>query len=118
MEGKNKATLWDDLKVFYDEFYSADRIKLVVQVKTEDNMKEVKKWVTESFNLIPNKNLGRQDFSKIANDGSTTSPSVGSLPYSGNEHEMVVMNSYSDLNKLSMLFSIKSDLKRFEKQSL
>lgn len=32
--GDNPDTLWDDLKKFYDTYYSAERIRLVVQVKT------------------------------------------------------------------------------------
>ena len=39
--------------------YSADRMKLVVQVKTKDHMAEVKRWVTESFSKVENKNLGK-----------------------------------------------------------
>ena len=30
LKGKNEETLWDDLKSFYDEHYSADRIHLVI----------------------------------------------------------------------------------------
>ena len=81
-------------------------------------MAEVKQWVEESFSTIPNKNLGKQDFSKMAMDGNTQSPAVGTLPYEGNTDEMIVMNSYTDLNKLTLCFCIKSDLTRFEKKSL
>ena len=56
----------EESETFYDEHYSADRIKLVVQVKSEDNMKEVKQWVKESFSAIPNKNIGRQNFATVA----------------------------------------------------
>ena len=34
-------------------------MKLVVQVKSKDNMTEVRKWVTESFKRIENKKLGK-----------------------------------------------------------
>ena len=50
--------LCKDVLDFYKTQYSADRMKLVVQVKTKDNMSEVKKWVTESFSKIENQNLG------------------------------------------------------------
>ena len=49
-----------DVQKFFDNEYSADRMKLVVQVKTSDNLKDVREWVTESFNTIPNDNLGAQ----------------------------------------------------------
>ena len=32
----DKDQLWNDLKTFFDEQYSADRIKLVIQVKTNN----------------------------------------------------------------------------------
>ena len=57
--------LREDVSNFYKTHYSADRMKLVVQVKTKDRMAAVKKWVKESFSRIPNKNLGKQNFSKI-----------------------------------------------------
>ena len=42
-------------------------MKLVVQVKTKDNMEEVKNWVTESFSKIDNIGThGKQDFSKLS----------------------------------------------------
>ena len=67
----------DDLVKFYKDQYSADRIKVVIQTKTSDNMTELRKWAETSFSKIENKNLGLQDFSKIARDGSTKSPAVG-----------------------------------------
>ena len=51
--------LCEDVRNFYDNQYSADRMKLVLQVKTKDNMAEVRKWVTEYFSRIKNKNLGK-----------------------------------------------------------
>ena len=51
--------LSQDVLSFYKSYYSADRMKLVVHVKTNDNMESVKKWVTESFSKIENKNLGK-----------------------------------------------------------
>ena len=56
--GENKETLWDDLKAFYESTYSADRLKVVIQVKTEDDMAELRQWVTESYSVIENKNYG------------------------------------------------------------
>ena len=39
---KNPDTLIDDVRKFFNEHYSSDRMKLVIQVKTDDNMKELK----------------------------------------------------------------------------
>ena len=50
--------LWTDLKHFFDNQYSADRMKLVIAVKSNDDLKELKAWVEESFSIIENKNLG------------------------------------------------------------
>ena len=67
--GEQKDTLWDDLKDFYESQYSADRLKVVIQVKTEDDMAELRTWVTESFGVIENKSFGFQDFSRIPKQG-------------------------------------------------
>ena len=50
--------LQKEVKDFFEKQYSADRMKLVVQVKMGDNVNDVKKWITEAFSTIPNKNLG------------------------------------------------------------
>ena len=121
MKGKNEETLLDDLAKFYKEQYSADRISLVIQTKTSDNLKELRKWVEESFGTIPNKNLGKQDFSQIAQNGNKESPATATLPlpFEGNEHEMVVLNSYTDLNNIMISFCFERDVMRFQnKQSI
>ena len=63
--GEQKETLWEDLRGFYESTYSADRLKVVVQVKTHDDMSELRQWVIESFSIIENKSYGFQDFSKL-----------------------------------------------------
>ena len=73
----DSGELWNDLKAFHERHYSADRMRLVIQVKTADNLCELRQWVEASFSAIPNKNLGLQDFSKINNKGGTASQSVG-----------------------------------------
>lgn len=50
--------LLKDLRKFFDEMYSADRMKLVIQVKTEDGMRELKQKVVEMFSGVKNKRLG------------------------------------------------------------
>ena len=65
LENGQKETLWEDLRLFYEREYSADRLKVVIQVKTEDDLAELRQWVTESFSIIENKGLGLQNFSLL-----------------------------------------------------
>ena len=44
-------------------------MKLVIQVKSEDNLVELRQWVMTSFSIIKKKVLGKQDYSKIDNLG-------------------------------------------------
>ena len=55
-------------------------------MKTPDDLVALRGWVEQSMGIIENKNYGFQDFSLIANDGSTDSEAVGKLPYDGNSH--------------------------------
>ena len=73
-------------------------------------------WVEKSFNIIPNKNLGLQDFSKIGKGSSETS--IGKLPFEGRTNDLIVSNAYQEVNKIILVWAIKSDVKRFEKKSL
>ena len=62
-------------------------MKLVIQTKTNDNLKELKGWVEKYFGTITNKNVGPQNFA----DKSLLSPKLlacENQPYAGNEHEM------------------------------
>ena len=111
LKGQNAENLLSDLKEFYDATYSADRTKLVIQVKSSDNLQEVRSWVEESFSIIPNKKLGLQDFSKNVTDYT------GKLPFDGNENEMLVMNTVTDLNKMILTFSLPYDFERMSKKS-
>lgn len=58
MKGEKEESLWDDLKQFYESQYSADRLRVVIQVKTSDDMAELREWVTRSFSVIENKAYG------------------------------------------------------------
>ena len=40
------------------------------------------------------------------------------MPYEGKEDEIIVMNSYSDLNRMFLSFFLPQDAKRYEKKSL
>ena len=108
--------LWKDLRKFYDDYYSADRIKLVIQCRTPDNMVQLRGWVEEYFSIIPNKNLGKQDFSKIGFGDNTSA--IGKLPFEGNANEFVLQNSYQDIQKIMFSWAIRNDDKRFDKNSM
>ena len=83
---------------------------LVVQVKTEDNCKEVSRWIRECFGILKaQQNCGIQDFAKIAGEGATDSPAVGKMPYDGNTNEMIVQTSITDMDKLVLAFCLKTD---------
>lgn len=59
LKGHKPEELLKDLRAFFEEQYSADRMKLVVQMKTEDDMEEVKRSVVEIYNQIPNRGYGK-----------------------------------------------------------
>ena len=93
-------------------------MKLVIQVKTKDNLKELKGWVEDSFGIIENKNYGFQDFSKYNKNGIIESDEVQKLPYAGEENEMITMETIADRNQMTLVFSLQADYERFEKKSL
>ena len=103
LKGKNKERLLSDLRSFFDNQYSADRMKLVIQVKTNDDISEVKEWVKSSMRIIENKSLGLQDYSKMDKYSSLT---FSKMPFDGNENEMIVQTSFSDLNQLVLVFCL------------
>lgn len=93
-----------DLRRFFLEQYSADRMKLVVQMKTEDNMAAVGKMVTEIYSKIPSKGLGKQDFSF----NRATMKKVP-LPYEGNQGEVLLFNAMKDQTELYVLFTLEAE---------
>ena len=95
--GENKETLWDDLKAFYEGTYSADRLKITIQVKTEDDLAELRQWVTESFSIIEDKDFGFQNFSKQPKvDVAPEAQVIGTLPFQGNQDQLICMNTIQD----------------------
>ena len=81
-------------------------MKLVVQVRTEDKLKAVKKWVTDAFSIIPNKKLGPQNYRNLDRNGKRSTPICGTLPYKGNENEMPVIKSSADSNGLYIFWNL------------
>mmetsp|Transcript_36952 Transcript_36952/g.35661 ORF Transcript_36952/g.35661 Transcript_36952/m.35661 type:complete len:96 (+) Transcript_36952:28-315(+) len=59
---KGYEKLWQDLKKFFEQTYSSERMKVVVQMKSEDNLVSLRKQVQELFSLIPNKGLGSPNY--------------------------------------------------------
>ena len=54
----------------------------------------------------------------MASSGAANSEAIGKLPYAGKENEVVVMSSYSDMNKLFLCWAFENDEQRFAKKSL
>ena len=79
-------------------------------------MKEVRSWVEQYFSSIPNKNLGKQDFSKMSNTGPN-SEACGTMPWRGNEHEIILRDSFNDRNFMFLGWTLPIDQARFEKKS-
>jgi len=90
---KDPEMLWNDLKDFFEQEYSADRMYLVVQaiLPAGKDLQEIQQWVTESFSIIPNKEYGKQNFAKI--DPTSGAPQ---LPFDDKLDEMLVQDSISD----------------------
>ena len=88
-------------------------------MKTEDNLAELRQWVTESFSVIEDKNLGFQNFSKQPKvDVPPEAQVVGTLPFQGNQDQLICMNTIQDCNILNMTFEVEYDYFRLYKQSL
>jgi hypothetical protein len=81
-------------------------MKLVIQMKTEDNLRELKTKVIEIFSQIPNRSLGIQDFSLSSNKSGTKKVE---LPYSKNANEVIVFNSVKNSNVLFILFTFEKE---------
>ena len=97
-EGKKvedvQDALYDDLRQFHASYYGPARMSLTVQVKTEDNMAQVKKWCIDYFSGIPAKNeLLMQDFRYFVKPGFEKVP-ASLMPF--NPKGMTIMNSIQD----------------------
>ena len=92
-------------------------MKLVIQVHTTDHLKQVKKWVTQAFSIIPMRELPPQHYANMDRNGQISNE-AGKMPYEGNAHEMMVLQSFADANTLFFVWCIPVDFKRFEKKSL
>ena len=92
-------------------------MKLVIQAKTNDNMKELKGWVEKYFGAITNKKLGPQDFALTSRAGPK-SLACGTQPWAGCEHEMIFGQSYQDTNMLDLYWTLNPDKQRFKKKSM
>ena len=82
-------------------------------------MVEVKNWVKEHFSKIENKNLGEQDFAKVKfSRYKNSNLSDGEMPHRGNEHELIFFNSYTDIYKMTIAFSLPNWRELFQKKSM
>ena len=94
-------------------------MKLAVQVKTKDNMAEVKKWITESFSKIDNiGRFGWRDFSKLSKSGSE-STTCGTMPFDGTYNEIIFSDSENEGNLMTVFWNFPQNKFDFQsKQSL
>ena len=74
--------------------------------------------MTESFNLIPNKNLGPQDYANLDANGERNTEVCRTMPFEGNNNEMPVMKSFADANTLYFVWCLPSRPERNKKKSL
>lgn len=106
-------SLWQDLAQFFNQSYSAERMTLVIQATTDDNMKQVKEWCIKYFGLIQSKpNLTRQFFNikqKKTNDKTNQDDKensidslLHSLPF--DTSEIIIMNGIQDEFKLTVVY--------------
>ena len=56
--------LWEDVKAFYNDFYSADRTFVVIQaiIPPSHSLDDMEEWVKDSFSNVKNKKYGLQNF--------------------------------------------------------
>ena len=96
--------LWNDVKQFYLDYYSADRTFVCVQAKLPEgkDLSELRGWVTESFGNVPNKSYGSQNFFKADKFN----------PFNDKMDEVLVFNSVKDKNKMQLSFFMPTDLNR------
>ena len=74
-------------------------MKLVIQVQAKtEKINEIKNWIKESFSIIENKKKGFQDYSLIDSENNPSSECTGTLPFDGNEDEMIIMETLADSN--------------------
>ena len=78
----------------------------------------MRQWVTNAFGRIPKKELGPQNYTNLDRLGKRDTPACGTMPFAGNENEMLVMQSFSDSNILQLTWCLPIESKRFEKKSL
>jgi secreted Zn-dependent insulinase-like peptidase len=106
LTAQGKESLWDDLKLFYEKQYSAERTYIVIQSKND--ITEIKAWVNETFGILPNKGLSKQNF--LTNDGA--------CPYSESLNEMIVFGAIKDQNVISFVYTFPPSNERIWNRSM
>lgn len=68
MKSLQKPSIREDLLRFYEKYYSANLMRLVIY--SEKDLETQEKIVTEMFSEIPNKNIERPKYTDIPFDAS------------------------------------------------
>ena len=56
--------LWGDVKQFYEQYYSSDRVFVVIQAMLPQGqeLQDLENLVRETFTIVPNRKYGIQNF--------------------------------------------------------
>ncbi|GAA3932559.1 insulinase family protein [Litoribacillus peritrichatus] len=92
LSDRPESTIQEDLRAFYDKYYSANLMTLVVSGK--EDTETLKKWVEEKFSAIPNKTV-KLDAIKVPLFTEGTLPAE------------VFINPIKNTRTLSLVFPIK-----------
>ena len=79
-------------------------MKLVIQVKTDDAMKELREKVEEIFSIVKNKGFGLQNFGI-----NLKTKKAVPLPYEQNYNEVIVFNAVKNNSILYTYFTFEAN---------
>lgn len=81
-----------------------------MQVKTRDNCKELRNWVENSFGKVQNRVKEVQDFTKVDGNGDKSGEAAGLMPFQDNLDEMLVVNSQTSKNQITLVFCFENTI--------
>ena len=103
LSNKDGKSLWQDLKAFYDKYYVAENINVVVYGKESTDTLE--RWTRSSFEGVPSQ--------------SSSDTHIGIAPYTANELGMRInMIPLKDTRVLSLNFALESSFPYYKKKPL
>ncbi len=103
LENKDGVSLWKDLKTFYDRYYVASNIGVVIYGK--EPVSTLEQWLKESFKGVPG--------------GEQIHASTGKAPYSPEQMGVRInLEPLKDTRILSLTFPMASQYHLYRKKSL